>query len=84
MLKLLIAADDLTGALDTGVQLARLGVDTRVLLYRGPGTVRNARTAGTLVVDTESRHLPPARPGENAPEIVQQALEIGADVINKN
>ena len=31
MLKLLIAADDLTGALDTGVQLARLGVDTRVL-----------------------------------------------------
>ena len=63
MLKLLIAADDLTGALDTGVQLARLGVDTRVLLYAGPGTVGNAGAAGTLVVDTESRHLPPERAG---------------------
>ncbi|MDE6935006.1 MAG: four-carbon acid sugar kinase family protein [Oscillospiraceae bacterium] len=83
MLKLLIAADDLTGALDTGVQLARLGVDTRVLLYRGPGTVRNAGTAGTLVVDTESRHLPPARAGEIVAELVREALEAGAEFIYK-
>lgn len=83
MLKLLIAADDLTGALDTGVQLARLGVDTRVLLYGGPGTVRNAGAAGTLVVDTESRHLPPARAGEIVSELVREALEAGAEFIYK-
>ena len=83
MLKLLIIADDLTGALDTGVQLARLGVDTQVLLYEGRGTVRNAVTAGTLVVDTESRHLPPARAGEIAAELVQEALESGAEFIYK-
>ena len=83
MLKLLIIADDLTGALDTGVQLARRGVDTQVLLYEGRGTVRNAVTAGTLVVDTESRHLPPARAGEITAELVQEALESGAEFIYK-
>lgn len=83
MLKLLIVADDLTGALDTGVQLARLGADTRVRFYTGPGTVRGGGSTGTLVVDTESRHLPPTRAAEIVEELVREALEAGAAFVYK-
>lgn len=83
MLKLLIVADDLTGALDTGVQLARLGADIQVRLYAGPGTVRDAGAAGTLVVDTESRHLPPAQAEGIVAELVREALEAGAEFVYK-
>lgn len=57
MARLLILADDFTGALDTGVQFAKLGIKTRVgtdvasLLASSPD-------AEVLVADTESRHLP--------------------------
>ena len=40
MTTLLILADDLTGALDTGVQIAQLQVNTQVRLYAGPDTLR--------------------------------------------
>ena len=59
MSTLLILADDLTGALDTGVQIAQLQVNTQVRLYAGPDTLRSAEDAEVLVIDTESRHLPP-------------------------
>lgn len=58
MTTLLILADDLTGALDTGVQIAQLQVNTQVRLYAGPDTLRSAEEAEVLVIDTESRHLP--------------------------
>ena len=51
-MKLLILADDLTGALDTGVQIAQLGAWTQVRLYTGPDTLRSAGEAEVLVIDT--------------------------------
>lgn len=50
-----VIADDLTGANDTGVQMARQGLDTSVLLdlRRGGGQQE------AVVFDTDSRSLPP-------------------------
>ena len=49
-----IIADDFTGSNDTGVQLRRKGIATRVVL-RIP---RELSPGESLVVDTESRSLP--------------------------
>ncbi len=54
-----ITADDLTGAADTGVQFARLGFSVRVHLVHGA-------EAGSevVVLDTDSRSLPPTQADE--------------------
>lgn len=71
MAKLLIIADDLTGAADTGVQLAKRGVPTLVL--PSVTDVHDAWQYETVVVNTESRH---ASPGIAA-EAVTAAVRIG-------
>lgn len=54
--KLLILADDLTGALDAGVQFAKKGDRVRVCTVpRGAFTYTGE--ADVLVIDTESRHI---------------------------
>jgi uncharacterized protein YgbK (DUF1537 family) len=55
-MKLLVIADDLTGALDTGVQFAKNGISTEVR-FQGAGADSAPDTA-VVVVDTESRHIP--------------------------
>ena len=57
MFQLLVIADDFTGALDTGVQFAVNGIRTRVVV--DPKTDLTGCEADVLVVDTETRHLPP-------------------------
>jgi uncharacterized protein YgbK (DUF1537 family) len=65
MIKLLVIADDLTGALDTGVQLAKKGIPTEVRIPScgapGESGAEGEHTPDTavVVIDTESRHLPP-------------------------
>lgn len=54
MKKYLIIADDFTGANDTGVQLTRRGIRTRVVLD-GSGVQSDERS---YVIDTESRNVP--------------------------
>ncbi len=55
MADLLVVADDLTGALDTGACFARHGLRTRVTWSDAP-----AVDCDVWVLDTESRDLPPA------------------------
>lgn len=62
----LIIADDFTGANDTGVQLKRRGYPTEVL-FAG----KAADTHKSIVIDTESRTVPP----KHAYEIVRHSLE---------
>lgn len=58
MLKLLVIADDFTGALDAGVQLAKRGIATAV--YSGQVSLEQmAADIQVAVVNTESRHLSP-------------------------
>ena len=60
MITLLIVADDFTGALDTGVQLAGSGARTRVVTDP-VFSPQSAEGAEVLVIDAETRHLPPAQ-----------------------
>lgn len=57
-MKLLIVADDFTGALDTGTQFSKHGVATALFLYDTMSKKQLASSgADVIVVDTESRHL---------------------------
>lgn len=58
MLELLIIADDFTGALDTGVQFAGCGAQTRVVTDRNYNYRAAEAGIQVLVMDAETRHLP--------------------------
>lgn len=73
MLRLLIIADDFTGALDTGVQLAGGGTKTRVTTARRLDPARLQETE-VLVIDAETRHLPAGQAADIVREIVAQAV----------
>lgn len=79
-LKIAIIADDLTGASDTGVQFARRGMKTCVVLKTDRGLTPDA---DAVIVDTDSRSLS----GEEAYRKVKAAAEYvqasGIDLIYK-
>jgi uncharacterized protein YgbK (DUF1537 family) len=70
-----IIADDLTGAMDTGLSFRRLGLCTRVHL--GPAGMGDERVA---VLDTESRELPP---GEAYARVWQAACDLRGRTVYK-
>ncbi|GHU15165.1 membrane protein [Spirochaetia bacterium] len=84
MFTLLILADDLTGALDTGVQFAKKGMATRVLLSPGfladgelsGGKAEHAEPAAVLVINTDTRHSSSADAGT----VITACLERYRDV----
>lgn len=53
-MRIAVIADDLTGANDTGVQFARYGLSTSVLLEYDPTSISEL---DTIVIDTDSRSL---------------------------
>lgn len=57
MLTLLIIADDFTGALDTGVQFATNGANTRVVTSANYDFRQVDSEVQVLVIDAETRHL---------------------------
>ena len=76
MIQLLILADDLTGALDTGVQLSEAGV--QALVVRHPAALPCRREGPeVLVMDTETRHLPPGQAYHRVAQLVRQAVSQG-------
>ena len=58
MVKLLMIADDFTGALDTGVQFAVRGARTCVVTDPAYDFSRTGEDIQVLVLDAETRHLP--------------------------
>ncbi len=81
MVLLLIIADDFTGALDTGVQFAAHGIRTRVIV--DPSTSLTIQEAEVLVVDTETRHLPPRQAHDIVFHLTQRARSAGVRYIYK-
>ena len=81
MILLLIVADDFTGALDTGVQFAAQGVQTRVLV--GAHVELTTHEATVLVVDTETRHLPPDEAYDIIARLIERARRAGVRYIYK-
>lgn len=83
MIQILMIADDFTGALDTGVQLASTGAKTRVITSSPSNLRENCRDAEVLVVDAETRHLPQQEAFDVVKGIVRQAIQMGIPHIYK-
>ena len=81
MILLLIVADDFTGALDTGVQFAAQGVQTRVVV--GAHVELTNYETTVLVVDTETRHLPPDKAYDIIARLIERAKQAGIRYIYK-
>lgn len=83
MIRLLIIADDFTGALDTGIQFVKKGIETQVII----GTQLNhspvSDTAQVLVVDSETRPMTNQEAHDVIVQIVRQAVEMGIKVVYK-
>ena len=76
MIRLLIIADDFTGALDTGVQFAACGAATRVITDRNASLAEFTDSCEVLVVDAETRHLSAAEAYVYVSNIVSQAVKL--------
>ena len=68
-----IIADDLTGAADSGVQLARSGYRTAVVFRGAP--IPPGNNLDAVAVDTDSRSLPAGFAAKRVVEIVQAVRE---------
>lgn len=83
MKRLLILADDFTGALDTGVQFASRGARTCVVTDPAYDFSRAEEALEVLVLDAETRHLPPGAAYRVVHRAVQDALAAGFSYIYK-
>jgi len=83
MIKLLVIADDFTGALDTGVQFRAKGT----VLHFGKNSEQYFshlnEDINVLIIDSETRHLPAEEAGAVIFDIVQQAVQSGVKCIYK-
>lgn len=83
MVRLLIIADDFTGALDTGVQFAARGAETRVVTDPDYDFSRAGAQVRVLVLDAETRHLDPEAAYRVVFRAVRSALAAGFTHIYK-
>lgn len=70
MVKLVIIADDLTGALDTGVQFSKKNMSVIVTTDLNFNFEEISKETDVIVIDTESRHIP----ADEAKERVKSTL----------
>lgn len=85
-LKLVVIADDFTGALDTGVQFSAQGIPTQIALRRGRGTAIHPEAcpdAQVLVIDSETRHLSASEAHDIVAGLVLEARSLGVPHIYK-
>ena len=82
MTKLLIIADDFTGALDTGVQFSSRGAGVKVITDSGYDFSR-AERLDVLVFDSETRHLPPEKAYEVVNSFVKRAASKFSHIYKK-
>lgn len=82
MIKLLIIADDFTGALDTGVKLAASGARTKVLTEVKPNTFTDS-DAEVLVLCVPTRHVPAQEAYRVIRTLTEEAVRAGVECIFK-
>lgn len=82
MVKLLIIADDFTGALDTGVAFSSVGIKTKVIVDNHL-EVKQDENNEVLVIDAETRHLDAEAAGGIVYDIVAEAVKAGIAYIYK-
>ena len=82
MLKLLIVADDFTGALDTGVQFASLGASAKVVTSTQCDSSQ-LEGLDVLIFDAESRHTAPAISYKKVYDFVKSVATLGVEYVYK-
>lgn len=82
MERLLVLADDFTGALDTGVQFATYGARTEIITDLGIDLSQYPR-ADVLVIDTETRHVSEKEAYETVYRLTRNAMEAGITCLYK-
>ncbi|MBR0575147.1 four-carbon acid sugar kinase family protein [Proteiniclasticum sp. BAD-10] len=83
MVKLLIIADDFTGALDTGVQFAAKGAQTLVVTDLNYDFHTEEHPVDVLVMVAETRHLSPRKAYEMVYNTAKRAVEAGVRYLYK-
>lgn len=83
MTKLLVIADDFTGALDTGIQFAQNLVSTRVFIWTEPSGLCFNSDSDVVVIDSETRHLLPGEAYNIIYKIMREAAISGIKHIYK-
>ena len=83
MVKLIVIADDFTGALDTAVQFASEGANTKVVVDSNYQLSQINEDVEVLVINAESRHLPYEEAYLVVHRIVEQAVSLGIPNIFK-
>ena len=83
MTRLLIIADDFTGALDTGVQFAARGARTCVVTEPAYDFSQAGADIQVLVLDAETRHLRPEAAYQTVFRAVREALAAGFRYVYK-
>ncbi|MCI0336485.1 MAG: hypothetical protein L0226_02825 [Acidobacteria bacterium] len=78
MPKLLVIADDLTGANETGAQFAKKGISVFVMTEPGSEFAGSLNEYQVLVVNTESRHIDPREAAERVSLAVRYGIESGS------
>ncbi len=81
--RVLIVADDLTGAMDAAGPFAALGIETWVVAVPIRCDPASLQTARVVSVNTDSRHLPAAEAAARVREIVRHLGGDGFDIIVK-
>ena len=76
---LLIIADDITGALDTGVQFGKQGILAEIVMHPEDLATSVRQNSGTEVwiINTESRHISPERAAEKVRDAVIEGKSLG-------
>ena len=85
MVELLIIADDLTGAVETGVQLTKQGISSKVVLNLNVDFQNVFAEAGcsVLIYNTESRHIPPKEAADRVTNVLHKAQSAGINKLYK-
>ena len=83
MIKLIVIADDITGALDAGVQFSKAGTPTFVSTNAQVAFNKMNSEFEVLVLDLETRHLSPAMAKAKVSEIAALAQKAGIPYLYK-
>ncbi|WP_159881917.1 four-carbon acid sugar kinase family protein [Paenibacillus puerhi] len=82
-MELAIIADDLTGANDTGVQLARYGWKTSVLMEGSGISSSESERLDAIVIDTDSRASSPEEAYAKVEQAARLAVRLGCKTLYK-
>ncbi|WFR58319.1 four-carbon acid sugar kinase family protein [Anaerocolumna sp. AGMB13025] len=84
MIKLLMISDDFTGALDTGIQFAQYGANTKIITTSNwDENLFEDNSAEVLVIDAQTRHLSGEEAYKKVYNLAKNAVSAGVPHIYK-